>query len=84
MNAQPIETAPKDRRILILTRTKGFCFRQGRYLPTGSKWVEAVWREGWMGTPPGFQEWCGNSRTRTTSSLTPLAWAELPEGPHDD
>jgi hypothetical protein len=70
-------TAPKDRRILILTETKGY-FERGGWSTTGTQWIEAWWQEARQGRPAEFVEWCGNPRTQTTGSLFPLAWAEVP------
>jgi hypothetical protein len=74
-----MENAPKDgRRILILTYTYGWDFALNRNTCSGTKWVEAWWAKGMGLDEYGWQEWCGNERTRTTGRIEPITWARLP------
>lgn len=73
-----INTAPKDgRRILIKTVTFGWNTNICQNVATGDKWVEARWGKDLSGNET-WLEWCGNDKTHTTDSLTPLAWAPVP------
>lgn len=74
----PMNTAPKDRNILILTTTSGYW--NDRHHDTGTKWIEVYWKDEPAWGPPKFVPWCGRRETSTTEIIhKPLGWAELPE-----
>lgn len=70
---KPMDTAPVDgTRCLVLSRVWHYCQRKWTYVQDGTQWVDAFYDgESW-------QEWCGNSKTRSTASLGPIGWAPLP------
>ena len=68
-----MSTAPRDgTRILIKCQMFGYVRELGRYTPCGTKWQECRFLDG------KWSEWCGNSRTQSTSSIDPFGWAPLP------
>ena len=70
-----MSAAPRDRNILIKAATWGFVAYGKPYRITGYQWVECWWDK----DAEKFIEFCGNYRTRTTSHIAPVCWAELPE-----
>lgn len=58
--------------------------RQSSWMPDGSKWEECRWIDDRdrTGSPPHWEPWEGNPRTRTTHHISPkdcLGWMELPD-----
>ncbi len=73
MKNTDMSAAPRDRNILVQTKTFGFNTRLMDYEVTGTQWVEAWWLNGkWV-------EWRGRKTTLSTSHIDPVAWAELPQ-----
>ncbi len=80
LGTEQMDNAPKDRRILIKTVTFGWNTDICQNVATGDKWVEARWGKDLSGNEK-WLEWCGDDRTHTTDSLTPITWAPLPAAP---
>lgn len=71
--AYPIETAPRDgTRILLLHTPMQYDRRKGYAVPTGEKWEEAHYLNGY------WKPWCGSLTIQSTESLQPIGWRQLP------
>ena len=64
----PMHTAPCDgTRILINARVWHYSSRAGKYMEDGTQWLECWFADG------KFIEWCGNPRTRSTSTVDAIS-----------
>lgn len=74
---QSMDTAPQDRPILILTDVHYYDRKRGWHV-AGQRWVQCKWiTDTKDGLPDRYNTGIGNSRS--TETIYPHAWAELPE-----
>lgn len=75
---QPMETAPRDRRILLKANVYHLIRNEWRIV--GTRWIEGLWRDGTpFGDKPKWHDWCGTPTAISTAHIDPIGWAELPE-----